>query len=93
MDCSNLFVQKLILRLNVGDSGTKVAIIQLGDVKETKFEFGINNYSDVRTMLQGVENIKYRYGRLQNTEFALRLAETKVNFCISWARLPKAALV
>ena len=77
------FVQKLILRLNVGKHGTKVAVIQLADVKETKFEFGINNYSDVRAMLQGVENIKYRYGRLQNTEIALRLAENEVNICIS----------
>jgi hypothetical protein len=69
-----LFVQKLILQLNVGENGTAM---QLGDIKETKFEFGINNHSDVSTLLLAIENIKYQYGRLQKTEIALRLAETK----------------
>ena len=72
------FLEKLILRLNVGEHGTKVAVIQLSDVKETKFEFGINNYSDVATMREAIKNIKYQYGRLQKTEVALRLAETEV---------------
>ena len=72
-----LFVQKLILQLNVGENGTRVAVMQLGDIKETKFEFGINNHSDVSTLLLAIENIKYQYGRLQKTEIALRLAETK----------------
>ena len=75
-----LFVQKLVLQLNVGEHGTKVAVLQLGDIKETKFEFGINNYSDVSTMLMAIENIKYQYGRLQKTEIALRMAETEVRF-------------
>ena len=75
-----LFVQKLVLQLNVGENGTRVAVMQLGDIKETKFEFGINNHSDVSTLLLAIENIKYQYGRLQKTEIALRLAETEVTF-------------
>ena len=78
-----LFVQKLVLQLNVGENGTRVAVMQLGDIKETKFEFGINNHSDVSTLLLAIENIKYQYGRLQKTEIALRLAETEVTFRIS----------
>ena len=74
-----LLVQKLVYQLNVGESGTKVAVLQLGDVKETKFEFGINNYSDVNMMRQAIENIKYKYARLQKTEIALRMAETEVS--------------
>ena len=73
-----LLVQKLVLHLNIGKIGTKVAVLQLGDIKQTSFEFGINNYSDVNMMLQAIENIKYKYGRLQKTEIALRMAENEV---------------
>lgn len=73
-----IFVQKLILRLNVVEKGTRVALVQFSDRKETKFEFGITNYTDIGTMLNAIQNIKYQYGRLQKTEIALKLAETKV---------------
>lgn len=76
------FLRKLIPQLNVDENGTKVAVIQLGDEKETKFEFGINNYSDVENMTVGIENINYHYGTLQKTEIALKLAKKEVNICI-----------
>lgn len=74
------FVQKLVLQLNVGEDGTKVALVQLSDTEETKFEFGINSYSNVSSILEAIGNVMYQYGKLQRTETALRMVENKVKF-------------
>ena len=72
------FVEKLLLRLNVGQDGTKVALLQFSGKKETKFEFEINDYHDFNSMSAAIRKVKYHYGGLQETGFALKMIGTKV---------------
>jgi uncharacterized protein YegL len=73
-----IFLQKLVLELNVGEKNNHVALIQFSEEAKTKVEFGFDRYYEAGKIGGAINDTEYQSGQKTMTGHALGLANDQV---------------